>query len=135
MLVSIALAKILGPLFLIIAISILLNKRYYQEVYEELLDNPGLVYMGGVLGLILGILMLFFHNFWGRDWSILITMIAWITFIKSILLLFLPETFGTFSRKLMNSSKVLTSAAILWLIIGVYLTLMGFEGVREVLNL
>ena len=132
---SIIIAKIIGPTFLILAISMLLNRRYYQEVYDELLDNPALIYFGGLLGIILGTSIISFHNIWIKEWPLLITIIGWIIFIKSILLLFLPESFGNFARRIALFSKYLSFAAILWLLMGLYLILMGFENVKEILNL
>lgn len=132
---SIVLAKVMGPLFLILSISILLNKRYYQEVYEEFLDNPALVYLGGLLGIIMGSLILLLHNIWIKEWPVIITVIGWLIFVKSLLLLFLPETFGNFARRLSTSSKLLTFIGIVWLIIGLYLILMGFENAKIILNL
>ena len=52
---SIILARILGPMFIIIDIGVLFNSNAYQKIADDFFKNDGLCYLGGFIVLILGL--------------------------------------------------------------------------------
>jgi len=73
---SIFLAKLLGLYGVIVAGGVLLNRKAYQRVVEDLTKNSVLVYLAGIFALIFGLLIISFHNVWVLDWPVLITVIG-----------------------------------------------------------
>lgn len=123
---SILIARILGMLYLSIAIGCLIRKDYYRDILKDFSGNALLVYFSGFIALITGALVVHAHNIWQADWRVLITIIGWCALIKGILLLAWP---GLLFR-LMNAILLLTPALrmIPWLcaLIGIYFVWFGF---------
>jgi len=61
---SIFLAKLLGPYCIIVAVGLLFNLKNYQKVIEDFCKNSALLYLGGVLALFFGLLVVLFQNVW-----------------------------------------------------------------------
>ncbi len=125
---SVLLAKIMGPLFSIILIGVLLNLKAYQKVIGDFFKNSALVYLGGVMALLFGLLIIQFHNVWKLDWVIVITILGWLGLIKGAVLVVYPNAMAKLSEKYQNSTNALMLNSIIMLIIGVFLTTMGYLG-------
>ena len=128
-------AKIISPLFIIVAISMLLNRRYYHAIINELLETPPLLHFAAFIKLFIGILLVLFHNFWSTNWSILITLLGWIVLIKSLIFFLFPRQVIEFCKKMLSNPKIITFTGISCLIIGLFLSLAGFAELRTFLNL
>ncbi len=123
---SIILAKILGPYCLIVALGGLLNLKVYQRVISEFMTNAALVYLGGILALLFGLLVLRFHHIWTLDWRIIITIIGWMGIIKGICLILFPGSLAQVAKWYQKSPVFLASHLILALVLGIILTVVGY---------
>ena len=52
---SIFLARLLGPSMLVIGLGLLLNRATYRDLSLEVLDNPALIYLAGLIALVAGL--------------------------------------------------------------------------------
>jgi len=93
---SILIAKIIGLIYVAFGVGLLLNKSYYIKAINSLLEDSSYFIIGGLLAIIIGILIIEYHNIWSNDWTVLITIIGWIALIKGIILLAFPPVFDTF---------------------------------------
>ena len=66
--VSILLARIMGPTFLVVGLGVLLNAAYYVDMVKSFVENKEHYYFSGVAALIIGISIVLFHNIWVADW-------------------------------------------------------------------
>lgn len=90
---SILLAKFLGPIYLAVGVGLLTSPAHYQKMYKDFLKSEALIYLGGIMALVIGLLILTMHNVWMKDWRVLITLIGWGGTIKGVGLLAAPEWF------------------------------------------
>ena len=67
---SLVVAQILGPMYVIVAVGLLLNPPAYQRIFEEFFESPALAFVGGVIALIFGLAILAFHRAWSADWTL-----------------------------------------------------------------
>lgn len=125
---SIFLAKLLGPYCVIVAVGILLNLKTYQKVLEDFFKNPGLIYLGGVMALLFGLLIVLFHNVWTADWTVIITIFGWIGIIKGALLFIAPNTLSRWTEVYQKRTSPLVIHLGIVLGIGVFLTVKGYFG-------
>jgi hypothetical protein len=125
--VTIFVAQILGPLYLFVAAGILLNAEWYRKMINSFLDNPALTYLGGIMALAFGLVMVNLHNVWLIQWSVIITILGWIALLKGIVLLIWPEPLLRLSASMFNSDKTLHVVAIGAAIFGLFLTVMGYS--------
>jgi len=123
---SILLAKIFGLTYIVVGLGMLINKEYYHKLFKEYLKNESLVYFGGVAALVVGIVILSFHNYWVSSWEVIITVFGWMALIKGILLLLVPKALIDLFRPWFKNETTLTLFGLLALVIGVVLGYFGF---------
>lgn len=88
---SILIARIASIVYLAAALGALLDPGYYRKVVDDLFGNAALTYVTGFITVILGFLIVHFHNFWKKDWTVLITIVGWIALIKGVLIIAAPQ--------------------------------------------
>jgi hypothetical protein len=123
--ISILLAKILGPMYIVIAIGILLNMKNYQTVMEDFSQEPALIYLGGLVAFIFGIIIVLFHNIWMMNGRVIITIIGWMALIKGVWLIVFPRSLAS-SVRLFNKTGFLAVSMVIVFILGALLTIMGY---------
>jgi hypothetical protein len=123
---SIVLARIIGPLLIIVSVSILLNVKTYQRMYTEYIKSPALMYLAGTYALLLGLLMIQFHNLWIKGWPVIITILAWLSVTKGVAILLFPNGITRLSKPYTSSRTPLTVNAAVILILGLVLGYVGY---------
>ncbi len=123
---SILFARFIGPVMLIAAASMLLDRDAIRAVAEDFMSSPALIYLAGVLTLITGITIVTFHNFWVFDWRIIITIFGYICIVSG----FFRMAFSTHVKKLgdwmLETRPIIRVAAVMNGLLGAYLTYEGF---------
>jgi len=117
------LAQILGVVYVVVGLGIFLEKKHYQAVVNDFIKSPGLMYYDGVLVLLFGFLITSFHNFWGQNWQVIITVIGWLSLVKGVVMLVMPGYTIAMAKKW---SKHIEWAASACLGLGVVLSYFGF---------
>lgn len=123
--VSILLAQILGLYLFIMSVGMLANKRYYQDAMITMLQNSGTMFLTAIITLLLGVLLVVFHNIWVFDWRVTITILAWLGLIKGLVRIFFPKVIAKWSKGIQKDSVYCGSLGICALV-GVYLMYKGF---------
>ena len=108
------LAQIIGPTLSLMTISEMINLSIWES------NIPGVTYLNGVLLFVGGIAIIRVHNFWVRNWIIIITLIGWITILLGVFRMFFPT--AKQASENFSTNLLLT---ILFLI-GLFLTLKGY---------
>lgn len=122
---SILLARLIGPLFVVVSIGFFVNREHYTRMTETFLKNAELYYFSGALAFIAGIAIITFHNLWVTDWRIVITVIGWLSLTKGLVRILFPNIGAKYSTNLQDS-PLFRILAFLLLIFGGWLTYMGF---------
>lgn len=122
---SILIAKIIGLIYLSFGVGILLNGNYYKKEIPKLLENTAYLILGGFMAIIVGILIIDNHNYWVKNWTIVITLIGWIALLKGILLLAFPTLVKVY-KPLFNSESFYKILGPLVLIFGLIFTYLGY---------
>ena len=123
---TIIISRILGPMFIIIAIGLLVNIKNYQKMIGDFMSSPALVYIGGVMALIFGLLVVVFHNVWEVNLAVLITIFGWLGIIKGVVLLVFPNAMAKTCKMYQENSTLLTIHAVIVIILGGLISYMGF---------
>lgn len=123
---SITLAKLLGPLFLIVGVGALFNRDYYQKMIAEFLQNPGLYYFSGATGLVVGLAIITHHNIWSADWRSIITVIGWVSIFKGVVRLLAPKAGSGVAISFTSSFWPIGLGIILIIVVGGVLTYFGY---------
>ncbi len=118
--------QIFSLAYLAIGIGILINPDFYKKLYEGFIENATALYLGGFAALVIGYLIVAFHNTWTKDLSVIITVIGWIALIKGILILVQPKIMIALIKAIVTKGNFLKIEAVVVIIIGLALSYLGF---------
>ena len=119
---SIFIARLLGPVFLVVGIALLLKRRMFHEILQELIRSQVLLYLAGFLGLLAGLALVLTHNVWVLDWMLIITLIGWMTLARAIVTIFAPQRLVAMASTLLNHREYFSGAAVVNLSFGLVLS-------------
>ena len=60
-------AGLMGPTLLAIGIAMLVNARHFPEMAKQIGNDPGLIFVSGILLLVAGLAIVRVHNVWSGD--------------------------------------------------------------------
>ncbi len=90
---SIFLGQFLGIGFIIMSLAFLLNTKHHEKACNEIAESSTLWILVSSLMFFFGMIIVFTHNLWVRDWRVLTTVIGWVFLISGVLrLLFQNRT-------------------------------------------
>jgi hypothetical protein len=124
--ISLFLARLLGPLFLAIAIGVLVNGAVFRAIAEEGLRSHALIYLTGLFAMTAGVAILLNHNVWVGDWRVLITIFGWLAAIGGAQRIIWPQGTEAAIRWFLVHPTSLVVAGIIWLVIGAVLCFYGY---------
>jgi len=122
------LSRLIGLYCIFLALSLITRRQVTVETVTNLLQSPSMMLILGVITLTAGLAMVLAHNVWsGGALAVIVTVVGWITLIKSLLFLFLPPEMeaGLFLGWLHYQQLFYVYGAISF-VLGVYLTYGGF---------
>jgi hypothetical protein len=119
---SIFIAKILGLAYLAIGFNMWSGKMNINKMIEEYENSSVLTHLGGAMSLIIGMLLIEYHNIWVKDWTVVITIIGWVATLKGVLLLANPKLVFRFK----NCYKNIKPWVIFIIILGLFFAYYGF---------
>ena len=120
------LAELWGYSLLIICLVLLIKPKQINKLWQAI-EQDGILFLAGFLTLVLGIASVLGYNVWSKSWTVIITILGWLTLIKGAVILFLPETMKSLYSKIMSKNESLIPVALLvGVIIGCYLIYAGY---------
>ncbi len=122
------LSRLIGLYCILVALSMMTRKQATVETVTALLQSPSMILIVGIITLAAGLAMVLVHNIWsGGALAVVVTLVGWITLIKSLFFLFMPPEMETrlFLQQLHYEQLFYLYGAIS-LVLGAYLTYNGF---------
>jgi len=120
-------AKLVGPMLVVVSVGMLTNKDTYHAIISEFLHSGALVYLAGLLSLLAGLAIVNAHNSWRAEWSVIITILGWLMLIGGIVRIVLPHFTVSFGAAVYGSTAAVVIVAIIGLVIGGFLTFKGYS--------
>ncbi len=119
-------ARLIGPLFLIMGLGMLVEGDTVRALSQEFLSNLSLIYLAGMLALVAGLAIVNAHNLWVADWRILITILGWLSVIAGIIRLLFPGKVQSLGAGLISHPHAMLIGGIVVLVLGVILAWAGY---------
>jgi len=124
---SIFLARLIGPIFAVIGVSLLLNREAYHAVAEEVLKGKALLYVFGAMALTGGLAIVLTHNVWVWGWPVIITLLGWLMVIRGSLRILLPEQVAALAvRTLARAPLLFPISGVVVIVLGAVLCWKGY---------
>jgi len=95
---SVLVAKIISVIYLSAGVGAIFSADHFRRVLDDMFKNAALTYLMGLTALILGLLLVNYHNIWEANWTVLITIIAWLALIKGVIIIAFPKLVHRFSK-------------------------------------
>ena len=122
--------QVLGIVYLAVGIGMLINPDFYKKLMSEFSENPPSMYLSGLTAMVIGYLLVTYHNIWPNDWPVIITIFGWVALIKGLFLLLLPRVSIKISSFFqIQMTKLLTVWAVIIAVVGALLAWLGFFAV------
>jgi len=114
------LALLFGTYIVAVSIPMIWSQKRLVEMMEDFIDNPPLIFLTGVLVLIGGISVIYFHNIWTADWRSLITLFGWVAAIEGVLLIIIPAPLIRFAKSILTKSPLISVLGFAYLALGAF---------------
>src|SRR5262249_9013124 len=124
--ISLFLARLLGPLFVAIAIGVLVNGAVFRAIAEESLRSHALIYLTGLFAMTAGVAILLNHNVWIGDGRVLLPLFGWLAATGGAQRITWPQGTEAAIRWFLANPSSLVIAGIVWLVIGAVLCFYGY---------
>jgi hypothetical protein len=122
---SIFLAKVIGPVLMLVCLSLAIDRRNIDLLFETYRSSAA-VFITGVVELFLGTAMIVSHNIWALDFRIVLTLIGWLLLTRGIGRTFFPSRVAGMLAGFRAVQPVFVPLLILVFLIGAYLAYSGF---------
>ena len=124
---SVFLARLIGPVMLVVGLAVFANQRAFRDMAEEFLASRALLFLSGLLIMPMGVAIVLTHNVWTADWRVLITLFGWLHLLRGIITVLLPAQAMEFaSRHVGGSNRIPLIPGSLAVIIGAILCFYGY---------
>ena len=123
---SVALAKIIGPILVAMSLGALIYQDYYRKAIEGLLKHGDANLLAGIIALLLGLGLLVYHNLWVADWRVLITLFGWLMVLEGVFRLLLPSVVTGFAGAVAHRKALIPSIVSVLLVSGAVLVFFGY---------
>jgi hypothetical protein len=122
-------ARILGPVLVIIGLGLLLEGETFRTMAGEFLRSAALVYFSGVATFALGLAILNVHHLWTRDWRSVVTVFGWLFVIGGIFRILAPSLVQRIGESFIAHQRWPIVGAIITLALGAFLGVMGYQDI------
>ena len=123
---SIFLAKLLGPILVLAAVAVYVNRKSLDTIGQEFLRNNALLLLLGFLDFTAGLAIVLTHNVWVADWRVIITLLGWLLLIRGIVRTLIPDQVKPYGVKLMKNQNAVTGVLAVTLVLGLVLSYFGY---------
>jgi TM2 domain-containing membrane protein YozV len=128
---AITIARLVGPVFAAMGLSVLLNAPLYDAIVLEASHSPILIYLTGVMILPVGIAMLLAWREWTRDWRVIVTVLGWLFVIGGVIRILTPQIAMNVRIHIFTGSVAGPLIGLIVLLIGAVLTIMGYRSLYQ----
>ena len=123
---SVFLAQLIGPVMLVAAIGLLINRDGHRAMALKFLESAPLIYISGVLIMVAGIAIVLTHNVWTADWRLIITLFGWMGAIGGAIRIAFFGAVEKIGKAMLEKPWASVAGGVLWLVIAAVLCDYGY---------
>ena len=119
-------AKLIGPILLVMAIVSLMDVKGLQEMARDFLKDRALIYVTGVLAMLAGLAIVNNHNYWIADWPVIISLFGWAMTIGGAIRIALPSAARRIGGAMLENPALIRVSGVAWAFIGAFVSYNGY---------
>ena len=120
------LAGLIGPTLIALAAALLINLGSISTLVESVSRDPALVLVSGVLSFVAGLAVVRVHNYWARDWAVLVTILGWLLLVGGLVRILFPIWLAGMAANLAQNTGFIAGEAVVFLVIGAFLSYKAY---------
>lgn len=124
---SIFIARLIGPVMIVVGLSVLLDRQRFHSMAEEFLASRALMFLGGMMVMLGGLAIVLTHNVWTSDWRVIVTLFGWLLVISGAIRIIEPPFLYAGARALLGHPIMPIFTGGTWLAIGAVFCLLGYS--------
>jgi hypothetical protein len=119
-------ARILGPFLVVFGAALPGRFDAFEIIVPAFFQDGPLVIVTGALSLALGAMMIAVHTRWDGPTAIIVTVLGWVTFVRSALMLLAPTFVSTIAISIARLPALPLILAAVLIMLGLWLTFVGW---------
>ncbi len=123
---SLFIAKLFGFYLLIFVGAMLIRPIHMRKLIGNIIESPAVMAYGSMMAIVMGLILVLFHNVWVLDWRLLVTILCWWILFKGCLNLFYPQALAKISNCVLTDTKCYYILIAIDTILGLFLLYRGF---------
>jgi hypothetical protein len=124
---SVFLARLIGPVMLVIGLAVFANQHAFRELAEEFRASRALIFLSGILIMPVGLAIVLTRNIWAADGRVMITLFGWLNAVGDAVRLVAPAYVMEAGRAMLKRPYFIPAAAAIWVVAGLLFCLFGFR--------
>ena len=96
--ISILVARIIAVIYISSGIAVLIGQLNFDNIASDFNKSAALTFVAGMVGIIIGMVLVKYHNHWVKNWTVLITIISWTFLIGGLIVVVFPKSLSYFSK-------------------------------------
>lgn len=123
---AIWISKFLGPVILVLGVSMIVTPTTLQETTRRFLADSPLVLISGVLAMTAGLSIVNTHNVWELDWTLIVTLFGWALVLGGASRIVAPRVVDKVGGAMMDRPTMTRIVGVFWAFLGAFLTFKGY---------
>jgi protein-S-isoprenylcysteine O-methyltransferase Ste14 len=122
-------ARVLGPYFTIVPTMVAVREVYMRALFTEFKANPMWPWLYGAILMMLGLIIIAFHQYWRSPAAVIVSVVGWFLAIRAVILLVVPQAYTSVGNVVEGGSggrALVRVLAICLALAGLYLTYVGW---------
>jgi len=124
-------ARLIGPLFLVMGLGMVAETNLVRALSAEFLSNLSLIYLAGMITLVVGLAIVNAHNLWVADWRVIITILGWLSIVGGAVRVLFPGEVQVLGANMIASPSAMMIGGIVTLVIGAVLSWCAYQDIWE----
>jgi hypothetical protein len=125
---SIFLAKLIGPVALLMGLVVLLNPIRVRTMAREVLQGEAFIFLSGIITLPIGLALVNTHNLWTLDWRVLITVFGWMAVVAGVARIAFGGQLKMVGAAMLDSKIGLAIPGAFMALLGAWLSFVAYLG-------
>lgn len=122
---SLYIARLIGPVLVAVAASLMLNRQFFASLAGDLSANRALILIAGLLALIAGLAIVDAHNIWTSDWRVIVTLFGWLAIAGGLFRIVLPDLVVRMAASFASRTSWALPAGAIAMLLGLFLSAKG----------
>jgi uncharacterized protein YjeT (DUF2065 family) len=123
---SVLIARLLGPVLLVIGLAVLIQPERIRHLVREFLQGEALLFLSGLLTLVSGLAIVNAHAGWDPGLPLVVTLFGWLMVLAGIARLLIPGVLKSIGAGMSEGASWLRIPGAVLLALGAYLAYCGY---------